>query len=122
MNVNVHSVISALPISEQKPQQFKTETANDQTLQLFKSYVLSGWPKTRNQVHPVAQPLYNVRHDLSCLHDLVLKVEKIIVPSSMQKDMKDLLHTGHVGIERCKRRARESIYWPGLNGELKDLV
>ena len=36
--------------------------------------------------------------------------------------MEVLLHTGHVGIERCKRRARESIYWPGLNGELKDLV
>ena len=27
-----------------------------------------------------------------------------------------------MGIERCKRRARESIYWPVLNGELKDLV
>ena len=78
--------------------------------------------KITSQVHPVAQPFYNVRHDLSCSHDLVLKGERIIVPSSMRKEMKDLLHTGHVGIERCKRRARESIYWPGLNGELKDLV
>ena len=119
MNIHVHTVISALPISEQKPQQFKT---NDQTLQLVKSYVLNGWPKLCHQVHPVAQLFYNVRHDLSCLHDLVLKGERIIVPSSMRKEMKDLLHTGQVGIERCKGRARESIYWPGLNGELKDLV
>ena len=36
--------------------------------------------------------------------------------------MKDLLYTGHMGIERCKRRARESVCWPGLNRELKDLV
>ena len=98
------------------------ETANDQALQLVKSYVLNGWPKLRHQVHPVAQPFCNVRHDLSCLHDLVLKGERIIVPSPMRKEMKDLLHTGHFGIERCKCRARESIYWPGLNGELKDLV
>ena len=51
-----------------------------------------------------------------------LKGERIIVPSSMQKEMKDLLHTGHVGIERCKHRAPGSFYWPGLNGKLKDLV
>ena len=56
------------------------------------------------------------------LHDLVLKGERIIVPSSMRKKMKDLLHTGHVGIKRCKCRACKSIYWPGLNGELKDFV
>ena len=122
INIHAHTVISSLLISERKLQQFKTETANDQTLQLVKSYVLNGWPKLCHQVHPVAQPFYNVRHDLSCLHDLVLKGERIIVPSSMRKEMKDLLHTGHVGIERCKRRARESIYWPGLNGELKNLV
>ena len=122
MNIHVDTVISALPLSEQKLQQFKTETANEQTLNLAKFYVLGGWPRSRHQVHPAAQPFYNVRHDLYCLHDLVLKGERIIVPSSMQKEIKDLLHTGHVGIERCIRSARESIYWPALNGELKDLV
>ena len=53
---------------------------------------------------------------------MVLKGERISVPSCMQKEMEDLLHTGRVEIERCKHHARESIYWPGLNGELKDLV
>ena len=80
MNIHVHTVISSLPISEQRLQQFKTETANERTLQLVKSYVLNEWPKLRYQVHPVAKPFYNVRHDLSCLHDLVLKGERIIVP------------------------------------------
>ena len=90
-------------------------TANDQTL-------LNGMPKLHHQVHLLAQPFYNVRHDLSCLHDLVLKGERIIVSSSMRKEINDLLQTGHVGIERCKCCAHESIYWPGLKGELKDLV
>ena len=85
MSIHVHTVISALPITEQKLQQFKMETANDRTLQLVKSYVLNGWPKSHHQVYPAAQPFYNVRRDLSCLHDLVLKDETItiIVPSSM---------------------------------------
>ena len=121
LEMNIH-VINALPISVQKLQQFKTETLNNETLQLVKSYVLNRWPKSRHQVHLAAQSFYSVRSDLSFLHDLMLKDERIIVSSSMQKEMKDLLHTVHVGIERCKRHALESIYWPGLTGELTDLV
>ena len=76
MNIHVHTGISSLPISEQTLQQFKMKTANDQIL-------LNGMPKLHHQVHPLAQPFYNVHHDVSCLHDLVLKGERIIVPSSM---------------------------------------
>ena len=47
VNIRVHTVISSLPISEQNLQKFMTEIANDQTLQLVKSYVLNGWPKLR---------------------------------------------------------------------------
>lgn len=36
--------------------------------------------------------------------------------------MKEIIHDGHNGIERCKNRARQSIYWPGINAEIKDLV
>ena len=36
--------------------------------------------------------------------------------------MKDIIHHGHNGIERCKNRARQSIYWPGINREIEDLV
>ena len=50
MNIHVHTVISALPISEQKLQQFKMETANDQTLQLVKSYVPSGQNHVINSI------------------------------------------------------------------------
>ena len=75
MNIHVHRGISSLPISEQKLQQFKMKTASDEIL-------LNGMPKL-HQVHLLAQPFYNVHHDVSCLHDLVLEGERIIVPSSM---------------------------------------
>ena len=36
--------------------------------------------------------------------------------------MIQLLHTGHLGLEKCLNRAKQSMYWPGLYEELKELV
>ena len=36
--------------------------------------------------------------------------------------MKQLLHTGHIGISKIAARARKTLYWPGISSELKDLV
>ena len=36
--------------------------------------------------------------------------------------MKQIIHKGHQGIERCKQRARNSIFWPGISAEIKDMV
>ena len=32
------------------------------------------------------------------------------------------IHEGHLGLNKCKLRAKETLYWPGLNTELEDLV
>ncbi|CAC5423138.1 unnamed protein product [Mytilus coruscus] len=32
------------------------------------------------------------------------------------------IHSSHIGVEGCLRRARESLYWPGLNSEVKDFI
>ena len=53
---------------------------------------------------------------------LLLKGTCIIVPQTLHKEMILLLHTGHLRLEKCLNRAKQSIYWPGLYEELKHLV
>ncbi|CAB4033003.1 retrotransposon-like family member retr-1 [Paramuricea clavata] len=48
--------------------------------------------------------------------------QQIIVPKSMRPEIRTLLHQGHQGIEKCKSRARQAVYWPGINHELTVLV
>ena len=48
---------------------------------------------------------------------LVLKGNRIDIRKSLQGYMFQQLHKGHMGMEKCKRRAREVIFWPGLNAD-----
>ena len=122
MNYMIHSVISSLPISDEKLKQFQTETSKDETLRTLHKYVVNGWPKNKNDINPTTMPYFNIRDEISVANGLVLKGERIIVPLSMRKEMKQIIHSGHQGIEKCKARAREALYWPGMSAEIADIV
>ena len=40
----------------------------------------------------------------------------------MRQDILGKLHTGHQGIVKCRERARQSVWWPGLSTQLVQLV
>ena len=41
---------------------------------------------------------------------------------SMRLQILDCIHTGHLGITKCRSRARTSVWWPGLSKQMEDLV
>ena len=79
----VHSVISSLPISPKRLNDFKQETAKD-VLQKLEDFTVNGWPEKKN-VPSEVRPYFNCRDEISYSHGLLLKGEKIIVPSSLRK-------------------------------------
>ena len=36
--------------------------------------------------------------------------------------MKERIHIGHMGIKRCKARARQLMYWPNINADITNMV
>ena len=50
MEVVVHSLVTNLPLTEEKLTQMKSETAQDETLQELLKVVKSGWPSHRSKV------------------------------------------------------------------------
>ena len=41
---------------------------------------------------------------------LIFKGERVIIPISLRRDMKEKIHSSHLGMEGCLWRARESIF------------
>lgn len=67
-------------------------------------------------------PYQHFKDELSVLDGVLLKGTNIVVPMSMRKQMLNLAHEGHLGMEKCKRWAREVLYWPGKHRDIVTLV
>ena len=119
---HVHSILDSLPISTARLTQLQKETASDPVLQQLKQFTLTGWPQRKQQIPPAVKPYYAIRGEISHNEGLLLKGQRIIIPASLRPTMKAIIHQGHNGIARCKSRARQSIYWPGMNSEIDNLV
>ena len=101
--------------------QFHTETAQDEGLVQIKHIVQTGWPQDTPDLQKEIQPYWTFHEEMT-IEDGLLKGTCIIIPQTLHKEMIQLLHTGHLGLEKCLNRAKQFMYWPGLYKELKDLI
>ncbi|KAK3107010.1 hypothetical protein FSP39_004902 [Pinctada imbricata] len=122
MDSHVHSILSHMPISNRKLDEIRTATANDLDLQTLIKVILNGWPSERRSYDPSLIEFWNHRDELTYLDGLVLKGHKILIPRSLRKMMLEHLHIGHAGIERTLRRARTTLFLPGLSNDVCNLV
>jgi hypothetical protein len=53
---------------------------------------------------------------------LVIKGCRVIVPKALQGYILEKIHTGHMGISKCQLRARDTVFWPKINQQIKDIV
>ena len=98
-------------------------TTADSTLQSLLDTVTSGWPDAKADLPACLHPYSSLRYEISHGKGLLLKGERIIVLTACCKDLRDSLHdSAHLGIDSCLRRARDTVYWPGMNADLKEYI
>ena len=72
---------------------------------------------------PAAVGIYwGIRHQLSVDHGIVLFGKRIVIPQAARKNVLKKLHAVHQGIVRTNRRARQTVYWPGITNEITTLL
>ena len=118
----VHTVMSSIPASDGKLEQIKTQTRSDETMQVLRRTIHDGWPEKRSHAPRQIQQFWNYRDELSEVDDILLKGERIIIPPALRPEMLAIIHTGHLGIERSKQRARDIMFWPGMNDDISKMV
>ena len=64
----------------------------------------------------------NVATELSVKDGILMRGSRIVIPVALRPEMLDRVHTGHQGISKCRERARQSIWWPGLSRQLEERV
>ena len=120
--VQVYQITQQLPARSDSLHQLRLSMKADDELALLKHNIMQGWPKSIKQVSPVLQPFWTFREELTVEDRLILKGTRIVIPTKQFKAFLKLLHKEHLGLNKCKLRTKETVYWPGLNDQLEDLV
>ena len=97
-------------------------TQTDETLMQLKNMIQNGWPEHKNNVSQSIRQYYDIQDELLCQNGIIFKGDRVIVPHSLRAAMLDRVHYAHIGMNGCLRRAKEFIYWPGMDAEIREYV
>ena len=111
-----------ITLSPSRLARLKGETAQDETLQALAKVIKVGWPDDKNRIPLDVRAYHNVRDELTVENGIIFCGQRCVVPSSLRREVIEKLHSAHMGIEACTRRARECVCWPDLNGQIRDYV
>ena len=64
---------------------------------------------------------WSYRDELSIINGVIFKGDRAVILKKLRPKMLKQLHTPLMGIEKTKLRARESMFWLGINRELENI-
>ena len=98
-------------IEERERDEMLQETNKDKELQSLKHYISTGWPAKRSQIPVFLHPYWNYRDELTIEMGILMKNSKVLIPETLRQKYLIQIHQGHQGIEACRSRAREFVFW-----------
>lgn len=111
------SIVACIPATEKRLKEIQTHQDKDVILQQIKDYCSSGWPD-KFSIDRAFQPYVPFMGELTVQNGLLLLGCRLVIPKVLRGDILNKLHEGHLGITKCRERAKQSVWWPGLNKEL----
>ena len=116
--VAVNRITSNIPVSSTEIELIHEEASKDPTLTLLRHYIHMGWPIDHRMLPQELHTFWNYREDLSMENGLITKGARLLIPSTLRRKVLELIHDGHLGIEKCMLKARDSVFWPGISNDI----
>ena len=89
---------------------------------ILKYIIQQGWPKTIKEVPQEIQKYWTFHEELTIEDGLILKGTRIVIPDEKREEILKQIHEGHLGLNKCQMCTKETVYWPGLNDQLEQLI
>ncbi|GBO01192.1 hypothetical protein AVEN_223884-1 [Araneus ventricosus] len=122
----VLSVLDSLPISDIKLKKISDANKSDPVVQELKSLLESGWDSSKGMslsaIKYLQYKLHLMQYKLHFVDDLLFKLDLIVVPESMRREILNRLHEGNFGIVKTISMARTCVFWPGISKDIKEMI
>ena len=117
----LNAVLMSAPATEERIKEIRKLQLKDPACQQISVYCQSGWPR-KDSLPENVKPYYSVAAELSEVDNLLMRGSRIMIPPPLRKNILGRLHSSHQGITKCRERARQSVWWPGISQELTTVV
>ena len=98
------------------------ETAKDKVLQSVIHHISENWSISKRRLPMDVLPFWSCKDQLSFNDDILYRGDRIVVSATLRKSLTEKLHQAHMSVESTLRRARTSLWWPGMNSQLKQFI
>ena len=92
------------------------ETELDPGLIALKRCIQEGWKAGECMAYA------NYKEELCYINGVIMKGQRVVIPTKLRKEHMDRIHVGHLGMEKQKRMARQIVFWPKMNKEIEQRV
>lgn len=110
-----------LNATDERIEELKNNTKEDEELSLLMQYVKKEWPNY-GEIPNNLKFYYKFRGEINVINGLVYKGQKLIVPKKSRQHILEKIHYGHLGRNKCTAKARVSFFWPSMSKQIEDLV
>lgn len=115
-------VVAEPHVSDEVMQKIKTETEKDTELQYLKAVILNGWPKNNKSLNNFVRPYVRYKSELTIEDEIIYKGNSCVIPTKLRKMILEKVHYSHLGYNKCVKLAQESVFWPTIKNEIKQMI
>ena len=114
------AVVAGLPASKGRLKEYCDAQASDPVCSDLIQFCKSGWP-VKSKLPARLKPYWEAQHKITFNQSqgILLYEQRIIVPAALQQVTLERVHDGHQGIQRCRLRVKNSVWWPGVSSQIK---
>ena len=114
------SVVQNIPSTDRTLDGIREAQKSDAICSQIREYITEGWPPVAPN-NPLLIQYHNNSHRFTINEDLLMFDTRLVIPQALQLKVLDQIHSGHLGITKCKARALQTVWWPSIMAQVEAL-
>ena len=117
---NAYAVMQAskLPASLNWEDVYQEAKVDRESIAL-KELIQTKFPEKREYLPAFIRYYWTMKEDLYVIDDVIFKGIKMLIPLNLRRQVLEGLHAAHQGTTSMALNARERLFWPNLQADLK---
>ena len=119
--LNQH-VTALMMFQDGKLQYILHQTLLDPQLVKLARVIQNGWGESHGELDTDLHAFWIYRFNMHITNGIIMNGSQIIVPQSLQQEYLQCLQIGHLGISKCRVRAKTTVFWPDIDQDISQII